>query len=416
MKRIYGKCLVNLGLALLTLLVFIFVVPKVLVFFLPFVIGWLIAWVANPLVKFFEEKLNIRRKAGSAFVIIAVIALILLLGYLAASKLISEGVGFITSLPDLWNTLEEDFRDIGQNMSIFYNRLPLDVRLELENFGRQMETLSGEVVSRLSTPTVNAVSSFAKNLPSVLIGIIMCILSAYFFIAEKDYLGRVCTRYMPESALGKWKLVSDSLKSAVGGYLKAQLKIECWIYLLLLLGFAVLDINYAVLIALVIACLDFLPFFGTGAVMIPWALIKFLSADYKMTIGLLIIWGVGQLVRQIIQPKIVGDSIGVAPIPTLFLLFIGYKAAGVLGMILAVPIGIIIFNMNEAGVFDTAKNSVLILADGINGFRRFDAKELPRQREAAEPVEARRQSETQEARKAGGQKQADPQDRPENHK
>lgn len=110
--------------------------------------------------------------------------------------------------------------------------------------------------------------------------------------------------------------------------------------------------------------------------MVPWAVIKFLSADYKMTIGLLIIWGGGQLLRQVIQPKIVGDSIGVAPIPTLFLLYIGYRVGGVIGMILAVPVGIILQNMNEEGLFDTTKNSIRILVAGVNNFRRFEEEDL----------------------------------------
>ena len=74
--------------------------------------------------------------------------------------------------------------------------------------------------------------------------------------------------------------------------------------------------------------MDFLPVFGAGAVMIPWALIKIFDKDYKLAIGILIIWGIGQLVRDIIQPKIVGDSVGISPIPTLFLLFLGYKFNG----------------------------------------------------------------------------------------
>ena len=117
--------------------------------------------------------------------------------------------------------------------------------------------------------------------------------------------------------------------------------------------------------------MDFLPFFGTGTIMVPWAIVKFLSSDYKMTIGLLLIWGISQLVRQIIQPKIVGDSVGVPPIPTLFLIYIGYMVYGVLGMIVAVPLGLILWTMHEAGAFDTTKNSILILTAGLNHFRKL---------------------------------------------
>lgn len=117
--------------------------------------------------------------------------------------------------------------------------------------------------------------------------------------------------------------------------------------------------------------------------MVPWAVIKILSADYEMALWLLVIWGVGQLVRQIIQPKIVGDSVGIEPLPTLILLYIGYKCASVLGMILAIPIGIILINMNRAGIFDTWKMSIRILAAGLDHFRRFDEedKEILREEE-----------------------------------
>ncbi len=368
----YLKVFMNLLLAVVIFLLCIFAVPKVLVFFMPFVIGWIIACVANPLVRFFEDKLKIRRKAGSAFVIIAVIALVILAAYLAVSKLISESIGFLNTLPDLWNTMESDFREIGKNLDVMYSRLPQNMQMSIENLGQQMDEYVADLVKRLGTPTVNAVGNFAKNIPGFVVNVIMCLLSSYFFVAEKDYVAQVWNRYMPGAVKHKAAIIMDSLKTAVGGYFKAQFKIECLIFVFLLIGFLILKIPYALLIAFLIAVLDFLPFFGAGAVMIPWAVFKFLSADYKMTIWLLIIWGVGQLVRQIIQPKLVGDSVGVAPLPTLFLLFIGYKCAGVIGIILAVPIGIVLINLNQAGVFDSVKTSLCILAEGFNRFRRFD--------------------------------------------
>ncbi len=158
-------------------------------------------------------------------------------------------------------------------------------------------------------------------------------------------------------------------------------------YLLLVVGLGILRVNYFALIALGIAFLDFLPFFGTGTVMVPWAIIKILTADYKMAIGLLIIWGGGQLARQLIQPKIVGDSIGVPPLPTLFLLYIGYKVGGVFGMILAVPLGLLAYTMYQDGVFDTTRSSLMILVAGINQFRRLDGEDL----QQVEEMESRNQ-------------------------
>lgn len=376
MEKKHVKAIVNLILALAALLLLVFLLPKLLVYFMPFVIGWVIALIAGPLVKFFEEKLKIRRKAGTAFVIIAVIAGVIVLGYLLVAKLIQELIGLTLSLPQLWQSLEADMRDIGRNWAVFYTRLPEDVQSGIVAMGTGVEKAISNFVGGIGTPTMNAVGNFAKNLPTVIIGIIMTVLSAYFFIAEKDYMQDCARQYIPKSVREKWNIIMGSMKTAIGGYFKAQFKIECWIYLLLLIGLLFLKINYAFLIAFGIAILDLLPFFGTGTVMVPWAIVKFLSGDYQMMLGLLIIWGVGQLVRQIIQPKIVGDSMGVAPIPTLFLLFLGYKVAGVVGMIIAVPIGIIIVNMNRAGAFDTVKQSVMILVDSVNRFRKFTEDEV----------------------------------------
>ncbi len=282
---------------------------------------------------------------------------------------------FFDTVRFIGENLEDDFYEIGQNLSVIYNGFPVDVKESVAGIGRDMDRYIADIVSSISTPTVNALGSLAKNIPNMVISVIMCLLSAYFFVAEKEALAQFWQRSIPVSIQDKWHIVLGSLQNAVGGYFKAQLKIELWIFLLMLVGFLLLGIPYAPLVAFLIAVLDFLPFFGAGAVMIPWAVIKFLSTDYQMAIWLLVIWGAGQLIRQIIQPKIVGDSVGIAPLPTLVLLFIGYRLAGVVGMILAVPVGLILLNMNQAGVFDTVKLSLRILAAELNHFRKFDEED-----------------------------------------
>ena len=372
----YVKAVLNLLTAVVLLLLVIFVLPRLLGFFMPFVVGWIIAMIANPLVRFFEQKIKIRRKAGSAIVIVAVLALVVCLGYLVIARLISEGAGFIADLPDIWKGLERDLNQVGANLTDFYARFPLEIRENLSVISEKLVQYIGDAINGLSAPTVTAVGNFAKNIPSILIGTIMCLLSSYFFVAEKDNVGKFLRKYLPESFREKWKVLSTSLAGAVGGYFKAQCKIEIWIYLILMIGLWILKVDYALLIALLIAVLDFLPIFGTGAVLWPWAVIELLAGDYRMALSLMIIWGVAQLLRQIIQPKIVGDSIGMPPIPTLFLLFIGYKVGSVVGIILAVPIGIVVVNMCEAGLFETTMDSIRILIRGFNRFRKLNKEDL----------------------------------------
>lgn len=375
MKK-YCKALANITVALFIFLAVIFLVPKVLIFFMPFVVGWIIALLARPLVRFFEEKVKLKRKASSAFVIIAVIALVVLFLYLVGAKLVDEIIGLINALPEMWAAMKADFEDIGRNLNVFYKRLPVDVQNSIIDFINEIGTYVGEAFGKVSTPTINAVGNFAKQLPAIIIGVIMALLSSYFFVAERTTVSDWLHNHMPTSIRVRYQMIKRSMAKAVGGYFKAQLKIEVWMYLLLVIGLSILQIDYTLLIALGIALLDFFPFFGTGTVMVPWAILKILSGDYTIAIGLLIIWGVGQLARQLIQPKIVGDSVGVPPIPTLFLLYIGYKLGGVFGMIVAVPVGLIIMTLYEEGAFDTTKNSVLILVAGINKFRKLEKEDL----------------------------------------
>jgi len=374
--RRYLKISINIFLAILTLLFFIFVVPKIIWFFMPFFIGWIIALIAAKPVRFLGEKLKIRRKAASAFIIVLAIALVILIGYGMIAILVDQLLGFVGSIPEFWAGMEKDFTTIGDNIAILLAKQPIEIQTKLTDVVDNIGVYISEFVSEIGTPTISAVGNFAKNIPSVIIGIIMCVLSAYFFVAEKDYVYRFCKKHTSKQLQYRWNIMFGSLKSAVGGYFKAQFKIEIWIYLLILIGLLILEVPYAPLIALGMALLDFLPFFGTGIVLLPWTVIKFLSADYKMAIGLVLIWAISQLVRQFIQPKIVGDSIGMQPIPTLFLLYVGYKVAGMLGMILAVPIGIILIKMDEAGVFDTPKNSLKLLFRSINRFRALDQEDL----------------------------------------
>ena len=378
--RTYLKVFVNIGILLVLLLLCIFVVPRIIIYFMPFVIGWMIALIASPPVRFLEKHLKIKRKVGSAVTIIAVIAVVIIGGYLLGVKLVEEIVDFIGDLPLMWEGLQRDFAESAQRLQVASRLLPKSlgdtIKNISENIGEYVGDFVGKLVDKMSSPTLEALSRFAGNIPSIFIGVIMCLLSAYMFVADKEYVPNLLRKVLPLSITERWSLIKRGLYRAVGGYFKAQFKIEVWMYLLLATGFWILRVRYAFLIAIGVALLDLLPFFGTGTILLPWAAIKFLSGDYMMVIGLLIIWGVGQLARQVIQPKIVGDSVGLAPIPTLILLFVGYKAAGVIGMIIAVPIGIIILNMYEEGVFDTFLDSLKILYASLSNFRHLTQEDM----------------------------------------
>lgn len=376
--KTYFKVLLNLLTAVVVVLAIIFVLPKVIVYFMPFVIGWIVSLIATPIVKLFEDKLKIKRKAGTALVIVLVLAIVIAICYGICYFLVVQAVAFIKDFPNIWAAIVSEFNKIGNSLDGVYSKLPANVQMAIDGLTENGEKYLSNISIGTSTKApgeTSTISAFFNGIPDVIMGIVMALLSSYLFVAEKDYVGGAIDRYLPKSVRYNLDIIKRSIKNAFGGYLKAQLKIEVWIYIITAIGLFVIRVPYAIFVAIFICFMDFLPVFGAGTVMIPWALIKLFDKDYKIAVGILVIWGIGQLVRNIIQPKIVGDSVGIAPIPTLFLLFIGYKVSGVAGMIFAVPVGIILKNLYEEGAFNTTIESISILVAGFNRFRRLQKQD-----------------------------------------
>ena len=369
-RRPYWQVLVSLVFSLLATAAFIIIGVKAIGFLMPFVIGWIISAIAAPLVNWLEKRLKIVKKLGSALIVILVLALIVLVLYFAISRLVGEIGDLVKNFPEMYAQLEQGLRQIGDTLSGVFERLPRGIQNGWNAIVENLDQTMGDLVSRLSEPTVTAAGNFAKRLPSYLIAFVVAVMSAYFFTVQREEVIQWFKKVSPESVAKRMSLVMDNLRYAVGGYFKAQFKIMAVVFVILLIGFAILGVRYFVLVAFLIAFLDFLPFFGTGTAMIPWAVYKFFMGDYKTTILLVVFYVVTQLVRQLLQPKLMGDSMGLNPLVTLLLLYVGYRFSGVIGMILAVPIGMILINMCQAGAFDYIFDDVKILVEGILGLRK----------------------------------------------
>lgn len=367
--RPYWKVAASLAISLAGTALFLYFGYKLLGFFMPFVIGWLIASIASPVVVWLEKRVKLIKKWGSALIIIGVLGLVGLVAYLSVSTLAREVISLMRDIPDIYQDLESGMDMIGENLNGIFRMLPAGIQDGWHTIMNNLDQTAGDIIGRLSEPTVSAAGRFAKGIPSVLIATIVTFISAYFFIAEREEVLLWLKQIAPDALVRRMTMVVDNFKYAVGGYFKAQFKIMIVVYILLAAGFLILRIHFAFLLALLIAFLDFLPFFGTGTALIPWAVYKFLMGDYRMVVGLLVLYGVTQLVRQLIQPKLVGDSMGLNPLVTLVLLYAGYKLGGVLAMIFAVPVGMIAINLYKAGAFDYIMDDVRILAEGILSLR-----------------------------------------------
>ena len=221
----------------------------------------------------------------------------------------------------------------------------------------------GSLVNDIAPKGVEVIGSVASNVTNGLIGIVVMILSAYFFIAEKDRMGEEMERLLPEGAIHTVTNVKNRLVSALGGFMKAQFKIMFIIFVILLIGLMILRSPYALLFALLIAFLDLLPILGTGTILIPWAVISFLNGNIRQTIFLIILYVICLLARQMLQPKIIGESLGLGTLPTLVLIYVGYKLSGMKGMILALLIGVIFITLFRIGLFDNKIHRINTLVD-----------------------------------------------------
>ena len=367
--RPYWKVLVSLVFSLTATVLFIYVGIKAIFYFMPFVIGWILSVIAGPLVTFLEKKLKIMKRLGSAITIILVLALCIGLIYLIISQIWEEISVLIRNFPSMYHDLERGLNQIGTQGNTLFERFPEQIQNSWATLMNNLDDTASSLIGRIGEPTIEVAGNVAKRIPSVLIGTTVAFVSAYFFVADKENLGEWVKKVVPKSITSRLLLVGENLKYAMGGYFKAQFKIMGVVFAILLVGFALMQIRFSILLAIAIAFLDFLPFFGTGTALIPWAIYKFLVGDYKMVAALVILYGVTQLVRQLIQPKLVGDSMGLNPLYTLFLLYLGYRVGSVLGMIFAVPIGLILLNLYQAGAFDYILNDVKILAEGILSLR-----------------------------------------------
>ena len=328
--------------------------------------------IANPLVRFMEKRIKIVRKHSSAIIIILVILSIVGAIYGVIYFIIAQVTSLVNDIDSITASIQQLLNNASESFERIHAMLPGTVQEVLDESVKNLQETMKHVISETGTASLGGAASFiAKNIVEFALMFIITIISAYFFIKERDNLVEKLKNHLPESVIHSYNIVMDNLKIAVNGYLRAQFKLMAIITVILFLGLCIMRVRYSFLFAFLIAFLDFLPFFGTGAVLWPWAVIELFAGNIPRAICLLAIYLVCQIVRQVLQPKMVGDSIGISPLATLVFMFIGYRFYGALGMILGIPAGMILIKFYKLGMFDRIIKGFSLLIHDINEFRKF---------------------------------------------
>lgn len=353
-----------IGVALL-----IFIVPRLLGFFWPFVASWILAMLATPLCNFLEKHIRLKKQWASAFIIIFVLLILAGIGYLLITKLGRETISFLSDAPVYYSYFQNTIEMLSARLNDVLAPISGDFGNQIETAFNDLLLQAGTTINNFAPKGVEFMGSAAANITNGLVGTLVMILAAYFFIAEREKISVQLLRMVPSDMQEHVRKIRDRLMSALGGFLLAQFKIMFIIFLILLAGLLILRNPYALFLALLIAFLDLLPILGTGTVLIPWAVIVFFSGHFRQGIILLIIYVICLLTRQILQPKIIGDSIGMGTLSTLFLIYTGFKLQGVQGMILALLLGTIVITLYRLGLFD---NKIKRLRCLIDAYRHYD--------------------------------------------
>jgi sporulation integral membrane protein YtvI len=166
-------------------------------------------------------------------------------------------------------------------------------------------------------------------LPSFLLSALTFLLATYFLSADLPGLCRRTARQLEPGMLRFLRQFRSAALAAFGGYLKAQLLLSTGVFLILLVGFALLRHPYSLLLAAGLAVLDFIPLVGAGTVMVPWAFLVLFTRNYSSAVGIMVLWSVVALFRRTMEPKIVGNRTGLPPILSLVGIYAGMKLGGV---------------------------------------------------------------------------------------
>ena len=160
-----------------------------------------------------------------------------------------------------------------------------------------------------------------------------------------------------------WALSQREISAGVR--LRAEFLLSVVVFFILLVGFFVIGQPYGLLLALVLAVMDFIPIIGAGTVMVPWAVVDLFMGNYFHAVQLMVIWGAIALFRRVGEPKFVGDQTGLSPIASLISIYIGWRLAGVLGMILGPTIALIALNLVRLGIFEGVRLDLAAAAEDI---------------------------------------------------
>ncbi len=338
----YKRNLVFIAYAAVTIIgVYIFI-KFLLSPLLPFIIAYTAALFLRPTIDKICKRTHIPRKVAAFSAVGFVFTVIFALSWIFFGRMASELTDMAKGIADGGADFIEDMIRSSDGAM---KKIPILSKIENQKALDVIRTatvnmLEGALTS-FSAKIPDAVMGFVSSLPGILLFLITLVVATFYLGADVSSLNCFIVRFVPKEKRPRLFKIKEKLMKAAKKYVKAYAVILTITCVQLFIGFLVLKIPYALTLSVLIALIDILPVLGVGTVLVPWAVVLYMMGNSYTATGLLIVFGIIWLVRQVSEPKIVGESVGVSPLITLAAMYIGFKLMGFSGLFVF-PIGAII--------------------------------------------------------------------------
>lgn len=315
---------------------------------LPFVIALLVAWLLRPLGRLYRQRAP---KLASALIVVTVLLFYLLLGVLAMLLLVDLLTGlaqYLGKLPELYTqTIEPGLRNLYANARDLAARFDPSVADVVNMVLPQVISSVGGAVTNFSVTAVGKLTGLVTALPSVLISAMIAVIASFFTAVSYDGMKAFLQRNLPAKFTETAGYAIRSFRNIIRQYGKSYLLVMLITFGELTLGLLIIGVRRAILLAALIAIFDIFPVVGAGAILLPWAVISLIQGKTLQALGLLILYVVILVVRQFLEPKVVGKQVGLPPLVTLACMFVGTSLFGAWGLF-GLPIcAAILVNLNN---------------------------------------------------------------------
>ena len=309
---------------------------------LPFLFAVVLALLAEPLVNNLQKYLHLPRGASSAIGVSVTLLLTILLLLSLCALLIRELGSLAGVLPDLESATLSGLDSLELWLLGLAQHAPKGISPILVNGVEGMFSSGSALLDKLTSTLLSLAASLLKTLPDSALGLGTWILASFMFSVRFPRIRSWLHAHLPSVWKEKYAPHLHTLKKTVCGWMLAQAKLVGVTFGILAAGFLLLRIQHPVLWAAVICLVDILPILGTGTILIPWSIVCFLQGNSFLALGLIGIYVIITLLRSVLEPRLVGQQLGLDPLVTLLAIYAGYRLWGLLGMLIAPVLAVIL--------------------------------------------------------------------------